>query len=228
MSEGTVSVEVSGVLGSSIQLLSAVGWPHSAFVFGLFFTIYFRKDIRSLIGRLTNLGPSGITAAPPLSLVQPEASTEKGLPSAVVNTDHLKEYLFLINKQKEDLEKEISGVDKDGLVGYLTEHLAYVRGLWFFERIFNFIYAGQIVFLRMLNERQGVGIARSDLPMLWEQHQKKLAPLLDSWDGHVYVSYLYAAGLIVDEGDTVKITHIGVEFLMWMTRNGRSESMRTL
>lgn len=228
MSEGTVPLESSLEMGPLIHIWSSMGWPQVTLLLGVLSVIIFRKEIGGLIGRLTKIGASGITVSPSLNPVQPKASTEESVSSAVVNTDHLKDYPNLTNQQKENLRKEILAIDRENLVGYLTENLAYARGLWVFENIFNFIYAGQIALLNMLNRRQGVGLAKSDLPILWAQHQKKLSPILDSWDGEVYMSFLYAHGLIMDQGETVQITRIGVEFLTWMARNGRYESMRAL
>ncbi|WP_419735656.1 hypothetical protein [Pseudomonas sp. COR18] len=229
MSEDAGALKIPEGANLIFQLWSSMGWPQSALLIGVLSVFVFRKDIKSLLERLRKVGAKGVTIAPPpLDPVQPEASSEKIISSAVGNTDHLKEYQNLLAGQKQFVINEIASIDSDKLIDYLVESLAFTRGVCFFERIFSFIFASQIVILKMLNDRRGTGMSKVDVFSMWEAHQCKYSPALDSWDGSVYIGFLSSNGLIMEDGDVVRISPIGVEFLMWMMRNGRSEVMRYL
>lgn len=228
MSDGPVVPVSNGVASFFLSAWEGTGWPHVAIIFGVVFLLLFRVQIKILLLKVKSVGKSGITMGPELTPVQPEASDSPDLSSQVVttNTDHLKQYPIALAVQKGCIHTELKTVSPEQTVEYLTDNLAFARTLWYFENTFTVIYGGQISFLKILNDRQGVGLAKADLDGLWTQHQAKLAPALDLWNGTVYLSFLYARGFIADQGSVVMITATGVEFLMWMIKVGRSEANR--
>ncbi len=230
MSDGPVEPVSNDVASFFLSAWGGTGWPHVAIIFGVVFLLLFRAQIKILLLKVKSVGKSGITMGPELTPVQPEASDSPGLSSQVVttNTDYLKQYPNALAIQRANIRAELKTVSSENTVDYLTGTLAYARTLWFFENTFNIIYGGQISFLKILNDRQGVGVGKADLHGLWIQHQTKLAPALDAWDGTVYLSFLYGRGFIQDHGSVVMITAGGVEFLMWMIQFGRSELNRGL
>ncbi len=228
MSDGPVAPVGNDLASFLLSAWEGTGWPQVAIIFGVIFLLLFRAQIKILLLKVKSVGKSGITIGPELTPVQPEASDSPGLSSQVVtkNTDHLKQYPVALAFQKGYIHTELKTVSPEHVVEYLTDNLAFARTLWYFENTFTIIYGGQISFLKILNDRQGVGLAKADLDGLWNQHQAKLAPALDSWNGTVYLSFLYARGFIADQGNVVMITETGVEFLMWMIKVGRSEANR--
>ncbi|MNY65704.1 hypothetical protein D3C86_2030200 [compost metagenome] len=45
---------------------------------------------------------------------------------------------------------------------------------------------------------------------------------MDEWEMQPYLNFLIVKELIVIDGEEIKITITGKEFLIWMTKNGRS------
>lgn len=44
-------------------IIKAIGWPHLAFLFAVFFVLLFRKPLFGLISRITSIDKSGIKAS---------------------------------------------------------------------------------------------------------------------------------------------------------------------
>jgi hypothetical protein len=226
MAETATTSTGTEIAGTVIQGWTSIGWPQAALLLGLVFLILFRKPIASFISRLTSIGKAGATAS--LSPVQPTASEESPKIDAANKTDFIKEYPAFSSVQREAVRKELAGLSQSEVQAYLVDHLVFVRTLYLFENKYAYIYAGQIKFMKLLNERQVVGVMKSDLDGLWREHQRGVAPALDTWSCEVYLAYLYVNGFIFNEGEVVKISMVGIEFLMWMTRNGRAESQKSL
>ncbi len=56
------------------------------------------------------------------------------------------------------------------------------------------------------------------------EHVKELyAEQLGEWTPEQYLSFLYSQLLIVSDSGQIHITNLGVEYLTWITRNGRRE-----
>ena len=105
----------------------------------------------------------------------------------------------------------------------LVKHLAGTQLLLAFERIHNVIFGSQIFLLKKLNESLGVGKPMSFVEQHIEHVRSVFSDTLSSWDDEQYLGFLYDRLLIVRHNDQLHITNLGVEYLTWLVRNGRSE-----
>ncbi len=131
---------------------------------------------------------------------------------------------IVIDEQVKAIEKDL----KDKNINYdndaskiLIRHLAASQLLVGFEQIYQVIFGSQIELLQNLNQVTGKGITKD---LVSEFVTEKLIKNNLSWEESQYLSYLYTRLLIVDraEDDTLHITNLGVEFLTWLIRSGKS------
>jgi hypothetical protein len=121
-----------------------------------------------------------------------------------------------------ELEKNKLPVEGDS-IKILVKHLAGTQLLLSFERIHNIIFGSQIFLLKKLNESIGVGRPKSFVEQHVD-HIKKIFSELSDWSDDQYLRFLFDRLLITRKNDQFFITNLGVEYLTWLVRNGRSEN----
>jgi len=125
---------------------------------------------------------------------------------------------------KADLE--VRGLPIEGnSIKILTKHLAATQLLLILEKIHTSIFGSQIYLLKRLNESIPEG--KSDdfihahidyIKSIYDEH-------LSSWDYEQYLAFLFEKTLITKgEKHNLHITNLGVEYLTWMSREGRKEN----
>ena len=202
------------------ELLKAVSWQHLAFIFALFFIFTFRQPLSDLIRRVTSISKDGLTAGTP-----PEAQREHDHESAQQLLDIIGSSIVieeLENRIKSDLTAKNLSTEGSS-VKVLTRHLAGTQLLLSFEQIHNFIFGSQIFLLKKLNEVTGQG---RHISFVHEHinHIRRIYPgELQEWSNEEYLSFLTLRSLIIQHDEQVHITNLGVEYLTWIARNGRSE-----
>lgn len=202
-------------------IIKAIGWPHLAFLFAVFFVLLFRKSLFGLISRITSIDKSGIKASQ-----TPEAQREEQKKESV------QQLLLAIGDSivLQDIEGRIrgdlkeKGLETDGdTIKVLIKHLAGTRVLLEFEQIHNLIFGSQIFLLKKLNEVAGQGKPIEFVANHFE-HLKGLFPeQLGDWSLEQYLAFLIGRLLITTKGKIFHITNLGVEYLTWMIRNGKRE-----
>mgnify|MGYP001584419730 CR=1 FL=1 len=203
-------------------VITALSWPHFSFLFALMFVLLFRSQLAGLISRITSIGKGGVKAAP-----TPEAQREKQktevvqqLLLAIGDSIVLREVELRI---KSDLQAR--GLETEGdTVKVLIKHFAAAKILLEFEQIQNLIFGSQIFLLKKLNEVAGQGQKRENVIAHFEHIRDIFKSDLGSWSFEQYMAFLIGRSLVTVDFDTYHITNLGVEYLTWMARNGRSEN----
>lgn len=204
------------------EILNAVTWPIVALFLGLIALLLFRLPIKELIGRTTSIDKSGLRAGSTPEAQREDRKTEavQELLAAIGESPSL---LDVEQRIRKDLEAR--GLETNGdTVRVLIRHLAASQLLVQFEQIHNFIFGSQIFLLKRLNEVVGQGRHEKDIRVHFEHVQKQFHEELSSWTFDQYMRFLFDRTLIVKHGDIFHITNMGVEYLTWMARNGRSEN----
>jgi len=210
------------------EIIKALGVPHFSFLFGVVFLFLFKSQVdsiisqlASLISRITSIDKSGLKAGP-----TPEAQREKQ------KTEAVQELLLAIGNSivlgdieariKSDLEGR--GIETDGdTAKVLIKHLAATKVLLEFEQTHNLIFGTQIHLLKKLNEVVGQGRERDYVATHFEAVKGIFKKDFYDWSFDQYMAFLIRRSLVTVDGDTYHITNLGVEYLVWMTRDGRSE-----
>ena len=116
------------------------------------------------------------------------------------------------------------GLETEGdTIIVLIKHLAASRILTEFEQIYNLIFGSQIFLLKKLNEVAGQGKSEEYMRDYFERVKKLYTDKLAEWGIEQYLEFLYARALIINQNGSVHITNLGVEFITWMARNGKSD-----
>lgn len=203
-------------------ILGAIGWPHVALIFALAFCLIFRAQVASLLSRVTSIDKTGIRTQP-----VPEAQREEQ------NKDPAQELLVAIGNSivLTDVENKIRGeltarglnVNSAEAVPVTVKLLALARILNEFEQIHNLIFGSQIWLLKKLNEVTGQGRPKQFIERHFTNVQSKFPDALATWNVDQYLEFLVGRSLVTQNGDVYHITNLGVEYLTWMVRAGRSE-----
>lgn len=204
------------------DLLSSISWPIVALLLGLFALFLFRAQIKDLLSRTTSIDRSGLKAAS-----TPEAQREDR------KTEAVQELLAAIGESPSLLDVEqrirqdltVRGLETTGdTVKVLIRHLAASQLLVQFEQVHNFIFGSQIFLLKRLNEVVGQGRHEDEIRHHFANVQKGFSEQLSKWTYDQYMRFLYDRSLVIRHGTIIHITNLGVEYLTWMARNGRSEN----
>ena len=109
-------------------------------------------------------------------------------------------------------------------VNVLIQYLAAPKILVEFEQIQNFIFGSQIFLLKKLNEVAGQGQPREFIETHFQHVKELFQNELGNWSFDQYLAFLISRALIVVNNNTYHIMNLGVEYLTWIARNGRSEN----
>jgi len=204
-----------------MEILNAITLEHLAFLFALAFIVIFKQPLSELIRRTTKIGKDGLSAGS-----APDAQREKFDPEAVQQLlDAIGNSIVIADIEgRVRTELKENGLSAEGdTIKVLIRHLAGTKLLLSFEQIHNLIFGSQIFLLKKLNEVAGQGRLLSFVCSHID-HVKTLYPdAFGEWSYDQYLEFMFSRLLIVRDGDLIHITNLGVEYLTWLARNGRSE-----
>ncbi len=122
-----------------------------------------------------------------------------------------------------DLKTKNLDVESD-TAKILIKHLAGAQISLNYEVLNQDIFSSQIDLLRILNEAVPEGKTSEFVEDFANNIVSNNADVLKDWSAKSYLEYLYTKRLIVNEENTICITNIGVEYLSWLVKSGRSRS----
>lgn len=205
-----------------VNIVKEAVWPVVFLLTVLSFMLLFRTQLAALISRITSIDKSGVKTSP-----APESQREQQ------KTEAVQELLLSIGDSivLRDIEGRIKSFLKDlGLaiegdtIKVLIKHLAATQILLEFEQVHNLIFGSQIFLMKRLNEVTGQGQSKAIVVAHFEHVRQMFRPDLDGWSFDQYMTFLLAKSLVTVTRDVYHITNIGVEYLTWMARTGRSEN----
>jgi hypothetical protein len=204
------------------EFLTSLEWQHLLFLFAVLVIFVFRKPLEGLISRITSIDKTGVktSAAPEAQreLEKKEAAQEllRAIGDSIVLLD-------VEERIRSSLEEK--GLETEGdTISVLIKHLAATQILVEFEQIYNLIFGSQIWLLKKLNELVGQGNPEDFVRSHFETVKELYKDQLGEWSLDQYLKFLLDRSLILYKDGNYHITNLGVEFLTWMARNGRSEN----
>ena len=132
---------------------------------------------------------------------------------------------LVITEIENNIKKELieRGLEITGeTVKVLLRHLAGTQLLLTFEKIHTIIFGSQIVLLRKLNASNS-GISEEEVSRYFSNVKQQFSDTLNSWGVEDYLAFLYNNILITKQNNKICITNLGVEYLVWITRNRITE-----
>ncbi|WP_028470508.1 hypothetical protein [Neptunomonas japonica] len=149
------------------------------------------------------------------------------------NEDEVKKLLdrigdsIVINEYEDHIKRDLEARDLDcdsDTAKILIKHLAGTQISLNFEALNQDIFTSQIELLRILNDAIPDGKPPAFVDEFAQNIIIKNSDVLKEWTPESYLEYLYAKQLIVNEENNIRITNIGVEYLSWLVKSGRSRS----
>jgi hypothetical protein len=198
------------------DLLKSLAWTVA--VFGLAF--YFRNEITDLIRRLKSLGPKGAELyAHPAQLIENVRQT--------VDTQTLQEFegmprTELMTEIEKSILRDVNLVEPKNQVPLLSRHLAQARLEAAFGRVNTFIFGSQIEGLRKLRDAGG-RVTLADAQNFFEEIRARFPDFYSKSSFAEWFSYISGSSLAIIDNDSVQITPLGKEFLLYVEGRGFPE-----
>lgn len=201
-------------------------WPHAALAIFCLTAFFFKKEIREFIPRITEFGASGVRLSDAVVQNQQKASAEsvvKSMPEGGINLGAEFPALMKITMGSVDVELEkLSEADKK--ISFLRAYLSYWRAMYIFENFYSTIFGGQIKILQFLNNFGSAGCSKEQVRNLWDARVEANKPLMEAWQFETYLKFIFDHALAEVKGESLVITDLGREFLMWMTKYGKLDN----
>ena len=205
------------------DLLTSVTTEHMVFVFALVFVFIFRKPLSGLINRTEKIGKDGLTAS---STSDAQSGASESTSESVQKLLDAVGSSIVINDQEQRIiaDLEAKSLDTSGdSVRVLVKYLAGTQLLLAFEQIHGTIFGSQIRLLKKLNELVGHGRPTEFVESYFNEVREQYPELPDEWDLEKYLEFMFSHLLITKNKSQYHITNLGVEYLTWVARNGKSE-----
>ena len=186
----------------------------------IFFMVFFHKNIRALMDRIKGIkyGSTELqTESPSQEPVDTTASSTEKLMKALNNP--------IIQEAEDFINETLTKADvKEGpereklLIRYLAaSHLALAL-----ERINSAIWGSQIYILEHLNVSR-LGVSKEEIKTTYyDDAVKKWPPTFANYSYDAYLGFLKNSNLILEGNGNLLITKLGVEFLQYLARIGKS------
>lgn len=187
-------------------------------VFAIFFAVYFRKEIRTLFPRIQSIGGKGVS----LSNSQSNSTSEKEITFEKQFDEHSRSPVQI--EQEDLIRKEL---DTRGVKNETEQNKLLIRALASSvinancERISLSIFGSQLEFLVELNATPK-GFKIEEIKKWYADVVIPANPNLSNYDFEKYFNYLKDSNLVLLSEDTVKITQMGVEFMQYIVRTGKT------
>jgi hypothetical protein len=195
-----------------------LNWPLAALIFGVFFVVFYRKEIATMLSSLKGISKDGVLFEPSINAQKADKKSRFDELSNVGNYKMLQVY-----------EKNIiDGLKNDGLfhdndtVKILLKHLALAQMRIEFEQIYKIIFGSQIFLLKRLNENMGLGLGKDYVDKYVLEAISNNEDLRD-WNIDEYLSFLFLRELIRDDNGVYQITVKGHDFLSYLIAAGLKE-----
>jgi hypothetical protein len=189
-----------------VELLRSLAWPAVVLMLGF----YFRKDLRTILPRLTKAGPTGLEFSQLQNIESNWSGKLKDLPG-LTRTKKMEEIEVSIHK-------DLQHFDPSSRVDLLVRHLAQARLERVFERVNGAIYGSQVALLNALAIKSEPSPLNEAVTWFEEIKEKNPAAYLHTTFER-WVGFLTSFDLVRIEQATISITETGRDFLAFLKAN---------
>jgi|WetSurMetagenome_2_1015567.scaffolds.fasta_scaffold56119_2 hypothetical protein len=200
-------------------MIQYLAWPAAFLIIGIFFIIFFRKDISMLLARTEKIGKDGLVA----STSELQKSDEKQ--STAEELMRQFDSIVLLEQEKaikSDLDSR-GTLEPAETIDVLIRHLATTQITLLFEYINTLIWGSQIALLNYLNSKpQGEIIAA--LRPFYDFAAQFHPDVFENYLFEQYMNFIVSHKLIVQQTERYFITNLGKEFLRYLVATGRTGS----
>ncbi len=221
---GRIRPRLGGLNSVSPMNLESLIWPSVAFLLGSVAIVVLRKSLGRLIDRITHIDKTGIKAASQ-EIAAVTKEEEKPLTARDVMEVGCNE---VIKNQERSIQEAIGNIrfsTSEEKEAFLLRALARSQIYAHFDRISMLIFGSQLGIVVHANS-QPAGIGEDVVKTAFEA-VKKGDPLFHeatSYDS--YKGFLLNTNVLFWEGERLKITMFGKEFLKFLVDNGLTHQRR--
>ena len=186
--------------------------------FAIFFVVFFQTEVRAAIGRVQKIGKDGVS----LKETRMPNQEERPVPFEQQFDAHSRSPVQV--KREEQIRAELTHrglVNDEEKVKLLIRALATNIIQSDCERTSLLIFGTQLELLVEINSRNQ-GMKLSDIRQWYVETVQPNHPGLVEYPFEDFVGFLYRQGIAKLEGDAVKVTEFGVEFLQYLVRTGQT------
>ena len=207
-----------------IKIIELFKWPIAVIIISKLFFQIFRKPIERFIDRIRKVSKTNIETEESQHQRIPEG------PEIESNNDYEKlmqqfnspSTISIEANIKNELEKK--DFDDYKKINLLIHYLAAFQLELTYDRIYASIYGSQLVLIKLLNTKANE--KKDNLEIYFDNSVKNIYPdFYRNINFEVYMNFLIGANSISCENDEYKITQFGIDFLVFLTQAGRSESL---
>lgn len=201
-----------------VDFVKAIAWPSAVLILAKWVKSELWADLRPLLRRLREAGPSGIKFDP--------AAEQRKENKALLPPGELKELPGISRtpamKQIEiELHRQLSHINEDEHTDFLVRFLAQARLENHFERVYAVIFGSQIEGLKHLNASGRV--TRNEAIEFFESVKMRFPDFYKDWNFDAWSGFLFNQYLIKWNGEAIELTDIGQDFLLYLVVTRRSE-----
>lgn len=195
-------------------------WPQLCLIIVLLFIYFFRKNISNLLDRVIHIGATGVdfqqsTINPPPDLSE-EINKPKTNDSQIEQMKTIQESIQFINNYLDEKYQN----DPDKAKNLLISELATAYFNFRCQSVYNLIFGSQIQLLKSLNNNRDTGLSKAQANEHYNVIINNYPTPLSKWNIDNYLHFLTQSKLITLENESYKITHFGVDFLIWLLWSG--------
>jgi hypothetical protein len=198
-------------------------WPSVALLLGLFLIWILREPVRRLIDRITHIDKSGIKAAS-------QETATKSVEAKHISSRDLMEVAFnaVIGHQESLLREQLARIQFNSdaerealLLRALARSQVYAQ----FDRLSMLIYGSQLELLLEASSRPA-GIDQALVEQRFNDAKAADSSFHEQTTLESYRAFLVNTNLLVVEGDRLRITPFGREFLKFLVDNSLTQRRR--
>ena len=193
------------------RVTGTVTFPLVTLILVLVFFLRFPKEIKTFLNR-SRIRTPWLDQGDLPSANEPRRNNDA---PAIAQPQHASPEVAARMEQIRQILDKAGSPDREGV---LLQAVAEGESMTFFERVYRLIYASQIRVLRAINGSI-TGLTRDNLNAYAPPAMKDAAGGVAEW----WIGNIVRGGLAEFEGQNVKITDSGKEFLVYITRQGYSD-----
>jgi hypothetical protein len=199
-----------------IQGIDTLKWP--VLILIIFFVL--RKEIVSLVNRVTKIGLAGTTVeAQQQQKVQ--GQEKKKISNIERSLGLFREETIELFKGFVFKETDIDNIKNDNdKIEHLLNYSVIIYILKHFGTIYDSIYGSQLLILQQLNSSTSEDM--NSLKHFYDKAVEQNPKGYEDYSYESYLNFLTSFNLIVQERDKIKITILGVDFLKFITETNKS------
>ncbi len=197
-----------------------MSWPIAIISLGTIFLLLFRQSINKFLGRVREVGPTGMRTGPEYPKTTLEPSLEHVVDDAVKASSNptIIEYEKSIRKDLEALKR----TDESKQIKILVSALATTQVTLYYEQIFNSIWRSQLSLLRHLNSISN-GETLEELRTFYDQGASIRPEVYANYSFERYIDYLTVHKLMEKHDNLYWITQVGIDFLAHLVKLGKKD-----